>query len=542
MLASGRRHSLRTVVLLGLGSVIGCQQGAIFNRHHNQAAHVPGSPTGVQVTQKSTDDGEMLQSPPQRLAQTQFKAKSEDQATNPNSTDATKANSDQKADKSNPSISTRETHAAAKPTNQAHALKSAPSSTTTASHKDAQNKQTQRKTRSAASMMAKADTVEMEQSLPSRSELSETLAADASLAGVNMDELLKSLQDAPPNVQRLAVARMLAMSRRRAQSTDHPDAIDQAIEASLASLPTLPEHVLDNGQSPTPLASTKNKSREEANDLIDETASSEIAQVSHETTSDPVQASMARHIATSESNDARESMTNDELFRMLRERLSQPTPGESESEMTRREVMLRHLMVLAGDPDAAISNLDSLDEANQEYLRHQLFGLWTILDPNGHPATSRRFSSALPSIRQAASFLAAGSDSLDVRSLEFCTAIEAYGQIQPFPNRKFKPGQEIILYCEIDNFVANPVEAGYETKLQGSYEVLDSDGGRVLSQSLPMDRQVSRNRLRDYFIAYQMHLPKSLASGEYSLRLTMEDVHGKKYGQSTVDFRIASAD
>ena len=56
---------------------------------------------------------------------------------------------------------------------------------------------------------------------------------------------------------------------------------------------------------------------------------------------------------------------------------------------------------------------------------------------------------------------------------------------------------------------------------------------------LPADKQVSSNYLRDYFIAYQMHLPKQLKKGSYRLQLTMEDVAGKKYGQASIPFEIA---
>lgn len=231
-------------------------------------------------------------------------------------------------------------------------------------------------------------------------------------------------------------------------------------------------------------------------------------------------------------------LTDAELFDALVERLHTESEDESESERHRRLIMARHLMVLSGDPDRAVDKLDGLSREEQEYLRHQLMGLWTMIDPNGHPVPSRRLTTALPEIRKATDFLSAATDSLEVRGLEFCTEIEAYGQVKPFPSRRFDGGQEVILYCEIDNFISDPVEGGFETLLQGSYDVLDSSGRRVTSQTLPESQQVSKNRLRDYYIAYQMYLPESLDVGRYQLRLTMEDVHGKKYGQAKLDFEI----
>ncbi|WP_186774757.1 hypothetical protein [Allorhodopirellula solitaria] len=232
------------------------------------------------------------------------------------------------------------------------------------------------------------------------------------------------------------------------------------------------------------------------------------------------------------------TLSDADLFDALVARLGKEVPGESDSERHRREVVARHLMVLSGDPDRAVDDLDDLSEEQTQYLRHQLLGLWKIVDPQGHPVPSHRFSSALPEIRKATGYLAVASNSLEVRALEFCTEIEAYGQIKPFPNRRFDAGQEVILYCEIDNFVSHSVEGGFETRLRGSYDLLNANGERIASQALPEDHQISRNHLRDYFIAYQMYLPDAIEPGRYQLRLTMEDIHGKKYGQATVDFEI----
>tara|TARA_R110002049_G_scaffold2750_7_gene22073 strand:- start:9199 stop:11088 length:1890 start_codon:yes stop_codon:yes gene_type:complete len=231
-------------------------------------------------------------------------------------------------------------------------------------------------------------------------------------------------------------------------------------------------------------------------------------------------------------------LSDQELYDALLTRLSQGPASETEAERSRRLIMARHLMVLAGDPDRAVAEIDDMSDKEQEYLRHQLLGLWTIIDPEGHPVPARRFTTALPQLREATKYLAAATDSLEVRSLAFCTEIEAYGQIKTFPGNRFDPGQQVILYCEIENFTVSTVEKGFETHLQGSYDIFDSENRKIVSQLLPADKQVSSNYLRDYFIAYQMHLPKQLPKGSYRLQLTMEDVTGKKYGQASIPLEI----
>ena len=233
-------------------------------------------------------------------------------------------------------------------------------------------------------------------------------------------------------------------------------------------------------------------------------------------------------------------LSEDVLYDALAQQLNKAPVSEEPAERTARLIRLRHLLVLSGDPDAAVEKISGLSEAEQEFLRHQLLGLWTIIDPEGHPTSpSRRFTSAVPQIREAAKFAAAATDALEVRSLAFCTDIQSYGQFKRFEGNRFAAGQQVILYCEIDNFTAKRVDEGFETHLQGSYDIYDSENRKVLSQLLPGDQQVSTNYLRDYFIAYQMLIPQELPAGTYKLRLTMEDRNGKKYGNSDIPFEIA---
>ena len=189
-------------------------------------------------------------------------------------------------------------------------------------------------------------------------------------------------------------------------------------------------------------------------------------------------------------------LSEDVLYDALAQQLSKAPVGEEPAERTARLIRLRHLLVLSGDPDAAVEKINGLSEAEQEFLRHQLLGLWTIIDPDGHPTSpSRRFTSAVPQIREAAKFAAAATDALEVRALAFCTDIQSYGQFKRFEGNRFDAGQQVILYCEIDNFTAKRVDGGFETHLQGSYDIYDSENRKVLSQLLPGDQQVSTNLL-----------------------------------------------
>ncbi len=235
-----------------------------------------------------------------------------------------------------------------------------------------------------------------------------------------------------------------------------------------------------------------------------------------------------------------ESLSEEQLYAELIRRQQAMVAGESDADRYRRELIARHLTLFSGDPDAAVEPIDEMGDREQEFLRHQLLGLWTMIDQSGHPVATRRWSAAVPEFREAMRNLASAAESLEVNSLAFCSEIQSFGQVTKFPTSRFSPGQKVILYCEVDNFVSESNAAGYETQLQGSYEVFDSKGQKVAGQVLPADTQTSATALRDYFIAYQMGLPSGLPAGSYQLTLTMECQKGKKYGRATIPFEIAT--
>jgi hypothetical protein len=229
------------------------------------------------------------------------------------------------------------------------------------------------------------------------------------------------------------------------------------------------------------------------------------------------------------------------LYEELVRRLATGIPGESDADRYRRQIISRHLMLFSGDPDGAVATIDGMTPDQQEFVRHHLLGMWSMIDTSGHPVAVRRWSAALPELRLATQRLSAVAESLEVKSLAFCKEIQSFGQVTKFETNRFEPGQKVILYCEIDNFVAKSTPDGYETALQGSYEVFDSKGQKVAGQVLPADKQVCANYLRDYFIAYQMGLPTGLEPGDYRLELTMECLNGQKYGQSSIPVTITAA-
>lgn len=213
------------------------------------------------------------------------------------------------------------------------------------------------------------------------------------------------------------------------------------------------------------------------------------------------------------------------------------TSTSDDSLRVSQEITLRLLYVSQRRLDDALRPIEHMSGSEQEFVRHEMQALYEASNPDAMPVRSRHWSLVMNSQREATNSLAAASN-LEVKAVAFCTDVERYGVITKFPKTQFHADQEVLLYCEIENVAAEKVRNGFETQLQGSYEILDAQGRKVADQLLPMEPELCQNHRRDYFIVYKIYMPQQIASGNYQLRLTIEDMKARKFGQGQVDFQI----
>lgn len=224
--------------------------------------------------------------------------------------------------------------------------------------------------------------------------------------------------------------------------------------------------------------------------------------------------------------------TIDQLEKQVKE-----IPPTDENLRISQEVTLRMLYLCQRRLNDATREIDVLSDQEQDYFRHQMHALYEASNPDAMPVRSRHWSLVMNSQREATNLLASISN-LEVKSAAFCKEVEGYGVVTKFPKYQFKPDEELLLYCEIENVAATKVKEGFESQLQGSYEIIDSQGRKVADQLLPVEAEICQNHRRDYFIVYKIFMPQQIAPGNYQLRLTVEDTKARKFGQSQLDFQI----
>jgi hypothetical protein len=202
------------------------------------------------------------------------------------------------------------------------------------------------------------------------------------------------------------------------------------------------------------------------------------------------------------------------------------------------QATLRMLYLAAGQRDDALRPLTGVSSAEQEFWGKELAGLEKLLGDPEAPDHRQRIAEATVQLQQAVAKLAQSAP-LTVRNLAFCTEVNSFGVYKPMPAQTFKPGQQLLLYAEVENFMSEATDKGYRTSLGSRYELLDSRGNRVGEEDFGLTEELCRNARRDFFVRYFLKLPKSLAPGQYTLQLAIEDTAGAKSARGQIQFSVA---
>jgi hypothetical protein len=202
------------------------------------------------------------------------------------------------------------------------------------------------------------------------------------------------------------------------------------------------------------------------------------------------------------------------------------------------QAMLRMLYLAAGRRDDAQQPLVGISSAEQEFWTKELAGLAGMFDHQDGRDAQQRAAEAARQLQQAAAKLAQ-STPLTVGNLAFCTEVSSFGVYKPMPTQTFKPGQQLLLYAEVENFLSEATDKGYRTTLGSRWELLDSRGNRVAGEDFGATEEVCRNIRRDFFVRYFLKLPKPLAAGQYTLVLAIDDTAAKKSARGQISVSVA---
>jgi hypothetical protein len=248
-------------------------------------------------------------------------------------------------------------------------------------------------------------------------------------------------------------------------------------------------------------------------------------------------AARAEPVARTDASPAPPRDWNQNLSETIRNLEAETQGAPQSSADVNRQATLRMLYLMAGRRDDALRPITGATAAQQDFWSKEMFGLATYLDVERVPDATRRASEATLHLRDAATKLGEQAG-LQLRNLSFCSEVNSYGVYKKFDSLEFAPGQQLLLYVEVDNFRSESTDKGFHTSLKTSYQILDSRGARVDDKEFAATEEYCGNPRRDYFLRYFIFVPKRIYNGKYTLQLTVEDTKSQKIGQSSIDFTV----
>jgi hypothetical protein len=227
---------------------------------------------------------------------------------------------------------------------------------------------------------------------------------------------------------------------------------------------------------------------------------------------------------------------SDRLIAQMEKEISLLNPGsnpEALIEYRRRQVHLRFLYLVAQRQEQALTAIPGLPAAEQEYWQNLIWATSNSLDSEPFPLLKDRAARSISPLNTALRRLREQAD-LALKNTSFCEQISYFGNYEKFAKDEFTPGQEVLLYVEIENYkIEQTMNGEHRTLLRSVIDILGINGEVRWHKTFPATEDRCRNPRRDYFHNYQFTIPDRLPLGPHTLKLTViDDLSGKQASHS----------
>jgi hypothetical protein len=131
------------------------------------------------------------------------------------------------------------------------------------------------------------------------------------------------------------------------------------------------------------------------------------------------------------------------------------------------------------------------------------------------------------------------ANGLAVRNACFATRVQAWGVVDRFAEDHFRPGQDVIVYFELDGLSAGQSPAGHTTCIDTTLRLTAADGSTVHDWSFEPIAETCRARRHDYFARYVVRIPESAPPGDCRLGIAVTDTLSGGVAEVTLPLAIA---
>lgn len=122
----------------------------------------------------------------------------------------------------------------------------------------------------------------------------------------------------------------------------------------------------------------------------------------------------------------------------------------------------------------------------------------------------------------------------------FATRVRGWGNVERFPSTTFRPGQEVIVYFELDRLQIRSAADGHTTGIDSSFRLVDGSGQRVGQWSFEPIVETCPAPRRDYFARYFLRIPEDAKPGRHRLEWSVTDTVAGASRQAHLDLDVVA--
>jgi len=126
-----------------------------------------------------------------------------------------------------------------------------------------------------------------------------------------------------------------------------------------------------------------------------------------------------------------------------------------------------------------------------------------------------------------------------VQNACFASRVRAWGVVDRFETAQFQPGQELIVYFELDQLASRESNEGHTTRIDTVLRLVDADGRRVHEWTFEPVEETCGSHRRDYFARYLVALPASTPTGPCRLEVAVTDTIAGRTAQTSLSLDVA---
>jgi len=127
---------------------------------------------------------------------------------------------------------------------------------------------------------------------------------------------------------------------------------------------------------------------------------------------------------------------------------------------------------------------------------------------------------------------------LAVQNACFATRVRAWGAVDRFEGSQFAPGQEVIVYFELEHLASKESADGHSTRVDTRLKLVAADGRRLHEWTFEPLEETCRAPRRDYFARYVLAFPESAPAGPCRLEVSVTDAVAGRTAQTTLPLEL----